>query len=342
MRALYRQLFRTLIHRSDPEVAHHNAVAAIEKAGNCALTRRLMRACLGYQPRQAAPVRIGQRTVYGRLGLAAGMDKDAQAAAGLAAMGFAFIEVGTITPLPQDGNEQPRLWRIMDERALRNRMGFNNEGALAAAECLKKLRSTRDGRAAIIGANIGKNKVTPEERAADDYYFCARTLARWVDFIVVNVSSPNTPGLRDLQSTDHLRPILEAARKGIEEGTTRSIPLFVKIAPDLADEDIIAVAELTKELGVEGIVATNTTIAHRHGAGGVSGAPLKTRALQVVRLLAHHIEDEQILIAAGGIFTPDDALDYLEAGADFVESFTAFIYEGPSWPGWMNRALAEY
>ena len=191
-----------------------------------------------------------------------------------------------------------------------------------------------------MGANIGKNKVTSEEDAPADYEYCAKTLAHWVDFVVVNVSSPNTPGLRDLQSVDHLRPILQAARRGCEAGAPdRVMPLFVKIAPDLADEDIVAIVELTKELGLAGVVATNTTINHDLGEGGVSGAPLLPRALEVVSLIARHLDEEQILIGTGGISSPEDALRMIGAGADLVEAFSAFIFEGPSWPGEVSRAL---
>lgn len=348
IRAAYSWLFRTLIHHSDPEAAHHVGLGAIELAGKCPPARGLMRATLGHldaQDPESLPerrrVRIGERFVTGRLGLAAGMDKDARAVLGLTALGFGFIEVGTITPRPQPGNEAPRLWRLMEDKGLRNRMGFNNEGADAAAKRLRELRSSRVGRTAIVGANIGKNKTTPEADAAADYEYCARLLAPYVDFVVVNVSSPNTPGLRDLQSVDHLRPILQAARRGCEASLKRRMPLFVKIAPDLANEDVVAVAELTKELGLAGVVATNTTIAHDLGDGGVSGAPLRERALEVVRLVAEHLDDDQILIGTGGVFSEADARAMLAAGADLVEAFTAFVYEGPSWPGEVNRALAR-
>lgn len=352
IRSAYTWFFDHFIHLSDPEDAHHVGLGAIAIAGQIPPVRALMRATLGHIDTARVTgqvghpykeVRIGERKVRGKLGLAAGMDKDAKAVLGLDALGFAFVEVGTITPRPQPGNDQPRLWRLLDERGLRNRMGFNNQGAEQAAEQLKKLRSSKAGRSAIVGANIGKNKMTPEHRAPEDYEYCARILARWVDFIVVNVSSPNTPGLRDLQAVDHLRPILEAARRGSDAGAPdRHMPLFVKIAPDLSDDDIIAVTALSKELGLTGIVATNTTIAHDLGDGGVSGAPLYQRALDVVRLVADHLDDDQLLIGTGGISTPEDAARMLNAGADLVEAFSAFIYEGPSWPGEMNRALLSY
>ena len=246
IRRAYNWAFTHFISRSDPEDAHHLGLGAISLAGRFAPTRGLMRATLGYLDPHHSPTRmvngvevpltLGQRRLPSRLGLAAGMDKDAQAVLGMCALGYAFVEIGTVTPRPQPGNDAPRLWRLMEERGLRNRMGFNNAGADAAADKLRELRSTSAGRAAIVGANIGKNKVTSEEDAPADYEYCAKTLAHWVDFVVVNVSSPNTPGLRDLQSVDHLRPILQAARRGCEAGAPdRVMPLFVKIAPDLAD-----------------------------------------------------------------------------------------------------------
>lgn len=342
---VYPWLYRTLIHRTDPEAAHHLALAAIAVAGRIAPVRGAMRATIGHldpatTPGAARP-HIGTRVLPGRLGLAAGMDKDADAVLGMAALGFAFVEVGTVTPRPQPGNDRPRLWRLMDADGLRNRMGFNNRGVDAMVDNLRELRSTRAGRAVVVGANIGKNKTTAEEDAAEDYRVCARAVAPWVDFVVVNVSSPNTPGLRDLQAVDHLRPVLQAARRGCEEGVVRRIPLFVKIAPDLGDSEILEVVALTRELGMEGVVATNTTIDHDLGEGGVSGRPLNPRALEVVRLVSRHLGEDQTLIGTGGIATAEDAARMIEAGADLVEAFTAFVFEGATWPGRVNRQLAK-
>lgn len=353
--SVYQFLFRTLIHRTDPEWAHRAGLRAIALAGAIAPCRALLRATLGHldapvteaeavaagRGSRPAP-HIGSRPLAGRVGLAAGMDKDAVAVLGMCALGFAFVEVGTVTPRPQPGNDRPRLWRLMEANGLRNRMGFNNAGVDAAAEHLRLLRRTRAGRAAVVGANIGKNKSTPPDRAAEDYRTCARAVAPWVDFVVVNVSSPNTPGLRDLQAVDSLRPILRAAREGLEDAVPRRVPLLVKIAPDLSGDDVVAVADLTRELGLEGVVATNTTIDHDLGQGGVSGEPLLPRALEVVRLVGEHLDDDQLLIATGGISTPRDARRMLDAGADLVEAFTAFVFQGPTWPGSMNRALAGY
>lgn len=348
--SVYSWLFRSVIHRTDPERAHHAGLNAVAWAGRHGLIRALMRATIGYWdpharsmllwPTRSLPT-IGERTVHGRLGLAAGMDKDARAIEGMCALGFGFVEIGTITPRPQPGNDRPRLWRLMDQAGLRNRMGFNNEGVDQAVAQLRELRSTRHGRRCIVGANIGKNKVTPPDQAPRDYEICAQKVAPWVDFIVVNVSSPNTPGLRDLQAVDQLRPILEAARRGADAAQQRRhVPLLVKIAPDLSDDDIIEVCSMSRDMKLDGIVATNTTINHEWGEGGVSGAPLFPRALDVVSLVAEHLDDHQLLIGTGGIFTASQAQAMLDAGADLVEAFSAFVFEGPTWPGAMNRALA--
>lgn len=281
------------------------------------------------------------RPVKGKLGLAAGMDKDARAIQGMAALGFGFLEIGTVTPRPQPGNDRPRLWRLLETREIRNRMGFNNEGVDAAVARLQKLRSTKNGRSIVVGANIGKNKVTANEDAPSDYEICARKLAPLVDFLVINVSSPNTPGLRDLQSVETLRPIAEVTKRAGSKAAGRDIPVLVKIAPDLADEDVSAVAQMVKELGLAGVVAANTTINHTEGPGGVSGPRLKQRTLQIVSQLRAQLGDDHTIIAVGGISTVSDALEYLNAGADLLEAFTAFIYEGPAWPGKMNRGIAQ-
>src|SRR4051794_15237067 len=211
-----------------------------------------VRATLGRRPTTPVPAEADggpfARPVPGRLGLAAGMDKDADTVLGMDMLGFGFVEVGTVTALPQPGNDRPRLWRHVDLRALRNRMGFNNRGAAAAGEELRRLRGTRRGRSVVVGANIGKSKVTPLADAVGDYVTSARSVARWADYLVVNVSSPNTPGLRDLQAVDSLRPILAAVQAAADEAAGRHVPLLVKIAPDLADGDLDAVADLAVEV----------------------------------------------------------------------------------------------
>jgi dihydroorotate dehydrogenase len=321
------------------------------------------------------------------LGLAAGFDKDARGVAGLGALGFGFVEVGTVTARAQPGNPRPRLFRLTADRALVNRMGFNNEGAAAAAARLSRMRrggvradetsaggrwddgtgaggavgtgnggvragGTGAGRGVVVGVNIGKTKAVPEEGAAADYAASARAVAGVADYVVVNVSSPNTPGLRDLQAVGRLRPVLVAVREALDAAAEHRVPLLVKIAPDLADADVDAVADLAIELGLDGIVATNTTVSRdglasspgevaAAGAGGLSGAPLRGRALEVLRRLHARAGGRLVLIAVGGIETPDDAWERLQAGATLVQAYTGFIYGGPLWPRQMHDGLAR-
>jgi dihydroorotate dehydrogenase len=295
------------------EVAHRLGFALIRGARVVPGLRWLLRRRLGpHDP--VLRVRALGLDFAGPLGLAAGFDKDALGVDGLGLLGFAAVEVGTVTAWPQPGNPRPRLFRLPRDQALINRMGFNNQGAQAAAV---RLRHRRSGHP-VVGVNIGKTKVVPESEAVADYVASARLLAEVAGYLVVNVSSPNTPGLRNLQAVQHLRPLLAGVRDALDEATTRRVPLLVKIAPDLADEDIDAVADLALELGLDGIVATNTTISRdglasapaeieAAGAGGLSGPPLATRALAVLRRLRARAGDRLVLIAVGGIDAPDDA-----------------------------------
>ncbi|MBD3780962.1 MAG: quinone-dependent dihydroorotate dehydrogenase [Micrococcales bacterium] len=339
---MYGLLFRLVFSRTDPERAHHLAFTWIRLASRVPVLRDVLRAAL--TPPSSGAVRVLGRTFPSPFGLAAGFDKNAVGVPGLTMLGFGFVEVGTVTAQAQPGNERPRLWRIVDQRALRNRMGFNNEGAVAVAERLRRLRSTASGRALVVGVNIGKTKVTPAEDAPRDYATSARYLAPWADYLVVNVSSPNTPGLRDLQSVDALRPILQATREAADEAAGAAqrprVPLLVKIAPDLADADVDAVADLVAELGLDGVVAVNTTIAHDLGEGGVSGPPLLDRGLVVVARLRHRLGTGPVVVGVGGISTAADARAYLAAGADLVQGYTGFIYQGPFWASRIGRALA--
>ncbi|WP_293951493.1 quinone-dependent dihydroorotate dehydrogenase [uncultured Corynebacterium sp.] len=265
------------------------------------------------------------------LGLAAGFDKNASAADTWTGLGFGYAELGTVTASPQAGNPTPRLFRLPADKAILNRMGFNNEGAADAADNLRR-RKTDD----VIGINIGKTKVVPADQAVDDYRRSASLLGDLADYLVVNVSSPNTPGLRDLQAVESLRPILAA----VQEST--SVPVLVKIAPDLSDEDVDAVADLALELGLAGIVATNTTISREGlstpanevadmGAGGISGAPVADRALEVLKQLYARVGDQLVLIGVGGISTPEQAWERITAGATLLQGYTGFIYGGPDW-----------
>lgn len=347
---MYKFVFRHLFVKLDAEWVHRRAIDWLEFWGRFRLARqtasRIVRrgepTFIWPLPRPNFDPDLSGREfrAYGPLGLAAGMDKEARAIAMWDALGFGFMEIGTITPLPQPGNNRPRLWRMPQQRALRNAMGFNNEGARVAARRLRRWRAEY-GEQIIIGANIGKNKVTPPEEAAADYRKVTRVLAALVDFLVINVSSPNTPGLRDLQAVSSLRPIVKAVQRELKLQGLSQLPVFVKIAPDLADEDVIAVAQLAMDEGLAGVVATNTTIKHDLGAGGVSGAPLRSRALEVVKVLRANLSPEQTIIGVGGISTPDDARAMLAAGANLIEGFSAFIYEGPAWPARLNRELTH-
>lgn len=339
---MYRLLFDHVLRHIDPERAHHLAFGLIRAAAvTPVLGAVLRRRCVVTGPAGASPVRLLGRELSAPFGLAAGFDKNALGVRGLTMLGFAFVEIGTVTAHPQPGNERPRLWRVLDQRAVRNRMGFNNDGAAVVAGRLRRLRSTPRGRRLVVGANIGKSKVTPVEDAASDYATSARLLAPWADYLVVNVSSPNTPGLRSLQAVDQLRPILQAVRDAADASTAPGgVPLLVKIAPDLADADVDAVANLALELGLDGVVAVNTTIGHDLGPGGLSGPPLLERGLAVVARLRERLGPDATVIGVGGVTTADDARAYLRAGADAVQGYTGFAYEGPAWAARINRELA--
>lgn len=336
-------LFETVALRTDPELAHRVGMTALSVLGRTPLWR-LARLTVGARP--AAPVPDAAhggpfvRPLPGRVGLAAGLDKDAEAILGLDALGFGFVEVGTLTPRPQPGNERPRLWRHPHLRALRNRMGFNNPGTAHAAKELRDLRSSARGRAVVVGVNLGKNKTTPPHLAAEDYALGARAVARWADYLVVNVSSPNTPGLRDLQSAQSLAPILDATRQAARRAAGRDVPVFVKIAPDLTGAQIDDIADLVRGRGLAGVVAVNTTIDHDLGGGGLSGEPLRERALAVVSRVRARLGEGFVVIGCGGVTTEDDARAMVAAGADLVQIYSSLIYEGPALPGRLTRALS--
>ncbi|WP_293784749.1 quinone-dependent dihydroorotate dehydrogenase [uncultured Aeromicrobium sp.] len=338
---VYGAFFDTVFARMDPEAAHERAFRAI------CLARPLTPMLFRVTP---SPVTVMGVTFPHRFGLAAGFDKNARGVVPLLNLGFGHVEIGTVTARPQPGNPRPRLLRLVEDRAIINRMGFNNDGAAQIAARLHRLRRTGAGRRAVIGVNIGKSKVVPAERAVDDYAESARLLAPYADYLVVNVSSPNTPGLRDLQSVDALGPILEAVQGIAERVPARRVPLVVKIAPDLADEDIDAIADLALELGLDGITAANTTVARPEslrtpraqveaaGPGGLSGPLLAERATEIVRRLRGRVGDRLAIIAVGGVTTPQDVRARLGAGADLVQAYTAFAYEGPAWPSRLAEA----
>ncbi|HWL01206.1 MAG TPA: quinone-dependent dihydroorotate dehydrogenase [Microbacteriaceae bacterium] len=340
---MYDFLFRVLLSRLDPERAHGLAHAAIRVLGWRAVARfsRLVLA-----PTPGIRVRTLGLDFASPFGVAAGFDKDAHAALGLGSLGFGHVEVGTLTAVPQPGNERPRLFRLIPDRALVNRMGFNNRGAQAAAAVLERTRRRRHR--PVIGVNIGKSRVVEVDRAIDDYLASTRILAPLADYLVVNVSSPNTPGLRGLQELDQLRPLLSAVL-----GAAGGVPLLVKIAPDMTDEQVVAITRLAREIGLAGIVATNTTVSREGlttdpaivaaaGAGGLSGPPLAARSLEVLRAIRAEAPDPAFcVISVGGVETAGDIRERLAAGATLVQGYTAFIYEGPSWALRINRELSR-
>lgn len=347
----YDALFRTVLSRLDAETAHRMAFAGMRAAARAPAVARSAHRRLGPVGARLGVDALGLH-FPGPLGLAAGFDKNAVGIDALGALGFAFVEVGTVTALPQPGNPRPRLHRLVADRAVVNRMGFNNDGAAAVAARLARRRRRRRALPVVVGVNIGKSKVVQEDRAVADYEASTRLLAPYADYLVVNVSSPNTPGLRDLQAVHRLRPLLEAVRRQAGQATSRRVPLLVKIAPDLSDDDVVAVAELALDTGLDGIVATNTTVTRQGlrsddaavaeaGPGGLSGAPLRERSLEVLRLLRSTVGERLTLISVGGVSTAHDVHERLCAGATLVQAYTAFVYEGPAWPARVHRELAR-
>ena len=322
---MYRALFDHGLRRLDAEKAHRVGFRAIRAA----------RPVLGRRSTPGEAIQAMGLSFPNVLGLAAGFDKNAVGIDALAALGFGHVEVGTVTGEPQPGNPRPRLFRLPEDRAVVNRMGFNNEGAEAVAARLAA-RGRRGG--PVLGINIGKSKVVPEDEAVRDYEKSAQLLAPHADYLVVNVSSPNTPGLRNLQAVEKLEPILTAV-----QAIATGVPLLVKIAPDLADKDVLEVADLAVAIGLDGMIATNTTISREGlaadpatvegiGSGGLSGRPLAKRADAVMRMLRDRVGPSMTLVGVGGISSSDDARARLDAGATLLQGYTAFIYEGPLWP----------
>ena len=347
---LYR-LLRPLLFLLSAETAHRLVIGLLSFVSRSPLLVGLLRAACG-RPAPELRTRALGLDLPSPIGLAAGLDKDAEAYEAFGALGFGFVEVGTLTAQAQPGNPRPRLFRLPADRALINRMGFNNCGAEHAAEVLARARAGARAADVVLGVNLGKSKLTPPERAIEDYVRSATLLGPHADYVVVNVSSPNTPGLRDLQAVETLRPLLAAVRDALDRAVpARRVPLLVKIAPDLADADIEAIAALALELSLDGVIATNTTIGREGlstppeavsalGAGGLSGAPLRARALAVLKLLRARVGDRLTLISVGGIATADDVSERLAAGATLVQVYTALIYEGPGLAARLNRDLA--
>ena len=341
---MYKSLLKPLLFQLDAERAHHVVFDNLRRAARVPGTRALLRGLYNYQHPSL------EREVFGLkfsnpVGLAAGFDKNAVLTDELATLGFGFVEIGTVTPRPQPGNPAPRLFRLPQDGALINRMGFNNDGAEVVAARLARRRN----RQLIIGGNIGKNKDTPNADAAQDYLLAFRALADVVDYFVVNVSSPNTPGLRELQEK---KPLIDILAQVQQENQARPepLPLLLKIAPDLTDAQLDDILDIARETNLAGLVATNTTISRADlssdaayvnslGAGGLSGKPLRARATEVIRYLARRSGGNLPIIGAGGIHSPEDAQEKLAAGATLIQLYTGFIYEGPGLVKRINQAL---
>jgi dihydroorotate dehydrogenase len=330
---MYRHLIKPLFFLLPAERAHYTAMSALRFSCRIPGVSKILRSRFSSKNPHL------KRTLFGMqfdnpVGLAAGFDKDARWVDELSNLGFGFIEIGTLTPKAQPGNDKPRLFRLPQDEALINRMGFNNGGAQAAAERLRK-RTTK----IIIGGNIGKNKITPNEEAVQDYLACFETLFDEVDYFAVNVSSPNTPGLRALQEKEPLLNLLKTLQQANEQKPQRK-PILLKIAPDLSDEQLNDIIDIVRESRIDGVIATNTTIAREPlvtskseleaiGAGGLSGKPVAKRSTEVIRYLKEKSNNAFPVIGVGGIHSAQDALEKLQAGADLVQIYTGFIYEGP-------------
>jgi dihydroorotate dehydrogenase len=342
-------IIRPLLFKSDPEKIHHQVTKWLKRfnqfPGGAALSRSLW----AYEDKRLEKEVFGLK-FKNPVGLAAGFDKNGEMIAEMGNLGFGFVEVGTVTPLPQSGNPKPRMFRLPQDSGLINRMGFNNDGADVVAERLAAFRRNAKGeeRNIIIGGNIGKNKVTPNEEAVNDYIKCFDRLFDVVDYFVVNVSSPNTPGLRALQEKGPLMEILNRLQqKNNKNGVSR--PILLKIAPDLTNEQLDDIVEIVQETKIAGLIATNTTISRegllskedlKNETGGLSGEPLTKRATEVIAYLAKKSNGRFPIIGVGGIHSPEDAIEKIRAGASLIQLYTGFIYEGPGMIKRINKKLA--
>ncbi len=342
---MYRLVLKPLLFLFNPERAHYMAMGLLRLACFFPGAKSIFKSIHSMRNKRL------ERELFGLkfpnpVGLAAGFDKNARWVDELECLGFGFIEIGTVTPIAQPGNDKPRLFRLPQDEALINRMGFNNDGAIAAAERLKNRKSK-----IIVGGNIGKNKITPNERALDDYLKCYDALFNVVDYFVVNVSSPNTPGLRALQEKEPLMNILQQLQNK-NSAQAKPKPMLLKIAPDLSEEQLDDIIDIVNQTKIAGVIATNTTISRDDlltskeeiesiGAGGLSGKPVKNMSTEVIRYLKQKSNNAFPVIGAGGIHSAEDAIEKLKAGADLVQVYTGFIYEGPSIAKRINKALLD-
>ena len=339
---MYHSIIKPILFFFDPEKIHHFSFAIIRWSSKIPGISFLIRKLYNVEHPKL------ERTVFGLtfknpVGLAAGFDKDAKLYKELSNFGFGFIEIGTLTPKGQPGNPKKRLFRLIPDEAIINRMGFNNEGVDAAVERLKKNSNI------LIGGNIGKNKVTPNENAVDDYIYCFEALFKHVDYFVVNVSSPNTPNLRALQEKEPLTKLLSILKKR-NDLKDQPKPILLKIAPDLTEDQLLDIISIIDEVKIDGVIASNTTLSRANlksketltkEAGGLSGKPVKNRSTEVIRFLNKKSNNSFPIIGVGGIHTPEDAIEKLEAGASLVQLYTGFIYEGPAAVRNINRAILK-
>ena len=341
--SLYRSIIRPILLKFDPEAVHHFTFKCFKLFQKSALIRSIVSAQFKVNDPRL------ERELFGLkfpnpVGLAAGLDKNAEAFDFLGSMGFGFIEIGTVTPIAQSGNPLPRLFRFINDKALINRMGFNNEGVEKVIERLRKKKTN-----VLIGGNIGKNKITPNEDATSDYIKCFEALYTHVDYFVVNVSSPNTPNLRELQDKEPLTKLLSDLME-LNRSKEKPKPILLKIAPDVNHSQLDDIIDIVKTTSIDGIVATNTTISReglnyteneieRVGAGGLSGKPLRERSTEVIRYIHKKSNGSIPIIGVGGIMSKKDALEKLEAGASLIQLYTGFIYEGPALIKAINKEL---
>jgi dihydroorotate dehydrogenase len=334
---LYKKLAKPYLFRMDAERAHHLIVGGLHKTGQIPGMNAILGAMWGVPVNHQLTVKLWNLTFPNPVGLAAGLDKNGEAVSSFSRLGFGFMEAGTITPKPQPGNEQPRLFRLPSDEALINRMGFNNIGAEAMAAHLNRLSN----RPIPVAINIGKNKLTPNEHAEEDYRQCIRILYPYGDFFVVNISSPNTPDLRNLQHGDDLSRLLRAVKDEMNNQSQQAgdsgKPILVKIAPDLTQDELAYTIGALQQNEISGVIATNTTLsreglqhANRSEAGGLSGKPLTLKATEIIRHIYRLTDGKLPIIGVGGIFNAQDAYDKIKAGASLVEVYTALIYEGPN------------
>ena len=341
---MYKSIIRPILFRFDPEKVHYFTFDSIRFMNKIPGMSALFRSKF-----EVKDTRL-EREVFGLkfknpVGLAAGLDKDATLYRELSNCGFGFIEIGTLTPKPQPGNPKQRLFRLREDSALINRMGFNNGGVEDAVERLKKNPKGKDH--VLIGGNIGKNKITPNEEAVKDYEICFDALYDYVDYFVVNVSSPNTPNLRELQDKEPLTKLLQTLQTK-NAAKPKQKPILLKIAPDLTDEQLLDIIDIVKTTGIAGVIATNTTISreglqseNKTETGGLSGKPLTKRSTEVIRFLSEKSDKAFPIIGVGGIHTPEDAIEKLEAGASLIQLYTGFVYEGPELVKAINKKILQ-